>query len=506
MFTPTSPDVQSATSMSVSGSQMSQAPMSASMSQLGQLPAQLAPQPVDPFYQQTNLFPMNYHLYAPQPPPHVDLNKSANERTVGDLFIPNDLREYLQQRNEASLQQIPNNQLNLPLHVGPYHSLYPIDKHYENNDSIYGYPQTVFKCMSNRDGRLYCMRRLEGVPITSGRFLEPIKLWSQIKSANIVRVYDAFSTKAFGDISLILIYDYYPLSLNLMETHFYRIGNRDPELITEDILWSYMVQLTNATLAIHAKDFWVGDYDPSKIIVTSKTRARLSACAVSDIVDLAKNNHNNQKDAEAAERERALRVPHEQQNDLCRFGHLLLNLAKSTNVIKDVTDPVEIVKLLNYSDQFKTVLQYMLTPDANWERFQQLLAPHILRVCDGMENATDYFEANLTKEVENSRLVRLLAKLDVISERPEFLKDGSWSETGERYPVKLFKDFVFHQVDKNGKPVVDLAHIINCLNKLDAGVDENVLLVSPDEMTCLIMSYKQLKELVEKSFRQVVGR
>jgi PAB-dependent poly(A)-specific ribonuclease subunit 3 len=44
--------------------------------------------------------------------------------------------------------------------------------------------------------------------------------------------------------------------------------------------------------------------------------------------------------------------------------------------------------------------------------------------------------------------------------------DPRWSETGDRYLLKLFRDYVFHQVDENGRPVVDLAHVISCLNKV----------------------------------------
>ena len=44
--------------------------------------------------------------------------------------------------------------------------------------------------------------------------------------------------------------------------------------------------------------------------------------------------------------------------------------------------------------------------------------------------------------------------------------DPSWSETGDRYLIKLFRDYVFHQVEENGYPVVDMAHVLMCLNKV----------------------------------------
>ena len=58
----------------------------------------------------------------------------------------------------------------------------------------------------------------------------------------------------------------------------------------------------------------------------------------------------------------------------------------------------------------------------------------------------DRLESELTSELENARLVRLLAKFGFINERPEFARDARWSETGDRYIVRLFRDYVFHQV------------------------------------------------------------
>lgn len=75
-------------------------------------------------------------------------------------------------------------------------------------------------------------------------------------------------------------------------------------------------------------------------------------------------------------------------------------------------------------------------------------------------------ETNFGSELENSRLVKLLSKLNFINERPEFEKDPRWMETGDRYMIKLFRDYIFHQVNEMGVPVVDMGHVISCLNKV----------------------------------------
>ena len=44
--------------------------------------------------------------------------------------------------------------------------------------------------------------------------------------------------------------------------------------------------------------------------------------------------------------------------------------------------------------------------------------------------------------------------------------DDQWAETGDRYLLKLFRDYMFHQVLPSGQPWVDLAHIVQTLNKV----------------------------------------
>lgn len=59
-----------------------------------------------------------------------------------------------------------------------------------------------------------------------------------------------------------------------------------------------------------------------------------------------------------------------------------------------------------------------------------------------------------------------MAKLGFIIERPENDMSTSWSETGDRYLLKLYRDYVFHQVYEDGSPVLDFAHVVESLNKV----------------------------------------
>ena len=66
-------------------------------------------------------------------------------------------------------------------------------------------------------------------------------------------------------------------------------------------------------------------------------------------------------------------------------------------------------------------------------------------------------------------------------DRTELNLDTAWAETGDRYMLKLFRDYVFHQVMEDGRPFLDMAHVIACLNRLDAGVPDKVRSLLNDE-------------------------
>ena len=65
---------------------------------------------------------------------------------------------------------------------------------------------------------------------------------------------------------------------------------------------------------------------------------------------------------------------------------------------------------------------------------------------DEANRRIDLMEAELAKDVECARLFRLLTKLCTVVDRAELNGDESWSEYGDRYMLKLFRDYVFHQV------------------------------------------------------------
>ena len=56
--------------------------------------------------------------------------------------------------------------------------------------------------------------------------------------------------------------------------------------------------------------------------------------------------------------------------------------------------------------------------------------------------------------------------IDALTAHRRFAREPRWSETGDRYIIKLFRDYVFHQVDEHNNPVINLSHVLTCLNKV----------------------------------------
>ncbi|KAH7409661.1 PAB-dependent poly(A)-specific ribonuclease subunit PAN3 [Cadophora sp. MPI-SDFR-AT-0126] len=439
--------------------------------------------------------PLQYHLYAPIGAHRQDL--LAYQRHTHDFFMPNELREDLQKKSEAARQVMPNSQLPVVEH---YHTLVPLDISHHRSATVFGFPSWVYKAVSSKNGLTYVLRRIEGFRLSNANAVQSTKNWKRVDNAGVVSVIDAFTTRAFGDSSLIFVYNYYPLSKTLVETHFTntnRYGNRvATAVVSEQILWGYIVQIANAIKAIHAANLAARCMDPSKVLVTDKNRIRLNACSILDVIQF-------EADRPMVEL---------QQEDFILFGKLILAIATNNLNLASGNTPVkgslESLKR-NYSAEFRDTVEWLLTPaiapeTKDLNEFIRGISGQIMTSYDNSLHANDTAIGTLSQELENGRLFRLIAKLGTINERPEYDGDVKWSEVGERYILKLFRDYVFHQVNADGKPVVDLAHILECMNKLDAGSSQQIKLVSRDDQDCMIVSYKELKKQVDLAFGELL--
>lgn len=427
----------------------------------------------------------------------------------------------------------------LPRIVHRYHSLYPLeDSAKEKVSRVYNVPTSVYKAT---DGvAFFALRRIDGVRVNE--LTNPaVEAWRSIIHPHIVSLREVFVSNAFNNTnSLYVAYEFHP-GAETLEQRFPACAlsqNRppgyqnDPKGLSEDILWAILIQLVSAIRAIHAKGLSAAKLiNGSKIIIVGKNRLRISTGGMEDLLKY--------------ESRKAV-IHARQQEDVVALGQLMLRLAApvSDTTFSATQKALEDVAA-NCSAEFHSVLLRLMglisrpgsapvggpssTPPVltaaaptgpglssnppsttgqypSLDEIQQILAMRVFGHLEKTYNFADALESELCKELDNGRLFRLMVKLGFINERPEYEFSTSWSETGDRFPLKLFRDYVFHQVDEEGNPVLDVSHVVECLNKLEVGTDERILLMSRDEKSMLVLAYKDLKHYLTESFNELVHK
>uniref|UniRef100_A0A915PZS7 PAN2-PAN3 deadenylation complex subunit PAN3 n=1 Tax=Setaria digitata TaxID=48799 RepID=A0A915PZS7_9BILA len=441
------------------------------------------PQKDDRIYVTTN---GNFVYHGPLP--HIGKYKPPRGLSY---FTPPELKmELLQRQLAIQCRAEPSLYPDVPQNVEYFQNLVPLENvkfvggHMERG-IIGSHITTVYKAINGRDGMPYCLRRIHNFRLNAMKQLSLADNWKKLMHVNVVQLRDVIQTRQFGDYSLLFAYDYHPLSETLKNRHLNNRLNGSSKLgpianlssggpvVQESLMWSYIVQLSSALRAIHSAGMAARTVDPSKIIVFDKTK---------------------------------------QQDDLNGLGRVLIALAMgSLHAIRreNISNSISIINQQCTTD-LKNIITLLLQASTqrphSINEVMPMIGARFYAQLETTQMKNDLLENELSKELENGRLFRLLCKLNTITERAEFQMDMSWSETGDRYLLKLFRDYLFHQVTETGKPWIDMAHIVTSLNKLDAGVNEKIQLVSRDGENVLVVSYTDLRRCLENAFSELQNR
>ncbi|KAJ1937866.1 PAB-dependent poly(A)-specific ribonuclease subunit 3, partial [Linderina macrospora] len=370
----------------------------------------------------------------------------------------------------------------LPARVHSYHAVSPLEAVPAGISGMS--QQCVVKAQSINDGKQYCLRRVPGFRAKDDSSLHIIDKWKDIDHPNVVRVREAFTTRAFGDSSLIVVYDFKAMAMSLKR----RIIDQQ-EIVSEARLWRVVLQITSALKAIHSAGLSARMLNAATVLITPEDRVYLNSCGLADllmpetgyIIDVA------------------------QQEDLRAIGQILgLILGMNPENIAGIQGQTPaILPGASFSADFKQLFAYLhgrMTPVIAIDDVLRLAGPRMFAELDSARREADLYRTSLARETANGRIARLLCKLNFITERPEHIMDPEWSETGDRYLIKLFRDYVFHLVDDASRPVLDMAHVVGNLNKLDAGSSEKIMLMSRDGQSCLVVTYSEIKRCVDAAY------
>lgn len=355
--------------------------------------------PVHSFYYQPGpLLPLQHHLYAW---PHSTLgshgSNGSNFRLDQLLLRHEALRQRLLHRHHATLQVVADTK-GLPTEVHGYHSLSPVLQ-----DPLAGgvhYAVQRYKAFSSKHGgRVVELCRLAGFRLQHEQALVGLEAWTRLTHPQLVRLWEAFTTKAFGDDSLVLVFDFYPTAQPLSSVYFqsaaaaggggtsalegksaapsttfnnksFSSSNSAPSVpsaaappapqsafvwkkLNESAFWNLTVQLISVVSAVHAAGLACRTMEPTKLLIEplldeSRHRLRLVGCGLADFLahhmDPAGYLHT---------------LPLHQQDDLLSMGQLLLCLCcQSVTALQDVPLALQWIEQ-SFSSDVQQVILYL---------------------------------------------------------------------------------------------------------------------------------------------------
>jgi len=495
--------------------------------------------------QQQQVMVPSFSMYAGTPT-HVANMKVRNN--VPSFLAENELKLEILKRQHISQAQIdPESGCQLPANVDNFTQLCPLEPPPPSpmhKSQTFGYVTSVYKATNTKNGQCVVLRRIHGFRLVNTKCMVLVDQWKKLQHANLVALRQVFTTKAFHDHSMVFVYDFFPGAETLMLKHFNSPnqmaagnafmdpfngsgggggGTPDPNgrqftpgghksqmirqqamltgqngLLPENVVWTYVIQMTSALRHIHSAGLACRTLDPTKILIINKTRLLLNCCGIFDVLTFDPTSSNPM----AA-------MAHYQQEDLIALGKIVLALACNSFLAiqrGNLQTSMEIVTS-TYSSDMRNLIMYLLTNPNRLKTVNDLMPMIGARFYNQLDAAlthNDIIEAELSKEIESARLFRLLTKLCTVVDRAELNGDYGWAEYGDRYMLKLFRDYIFHQIMEDGRPWLDMAHVIACLNKLDAGVGEKVCLMSRDEQNVLVVNYSELRQCLEQSFAECI--
>jgi PAB-dependent poly(A)-specific ribonuclease subunit 3 len=394
------------------------------------------------------------------------------KRTLQTVGIPEPIRQHFRSLDIAALKQMPPDDERYKELPSRYSCAFPLDdpKSQRRAGGSFGYPSAVFRVTDNTDSNVYVVRRLDAVRTTQTVVQNALQKWVGVRHPCIVSLYAVLADKG----ALFFTHAYHPAAQTLKQ----RFVDQRGAPLAEALLWRVLTQLLLGIRAAHAHGVAVRAIGLTRILVTSGTKIRISCAGVPDVVEFESRRMLGELQAD----------------DLMKLGVVMLSLAARTAVSANMVHQAMGLARSQYSPSFTQILDALLSGQYSKVAAVCSMVPAD-RWCDELDislAASDGLHSHLRSEYECGRTVKLLLKLGMINERPEQTLAGArdWSETGDRYVLKLFRDFLFHQTQLDGTcPSLDAGHVISSLNKLDMGDQEKILLSSKNNKDLLVVSF-----------------
>ena len=358
--------------------------------------------------------------------------------------------------------------------------------------SSFGYPTSLFRVTSMSDGKLYVLRRIDSVRCVSHKIAQTVMhqwlsningrdddttTYNNNNNSNIigggfdhpgiVRWYKCFISQR----AVFFIHHYHAGAVTVRERFFSHhrqgqlatsgVGGGGGVPLPEPLIWSCLTQLVSAIRAVHGNSLAVRTLQLNHILCTQenntmsqnssagpyglpKLRLRINCIGIVDILEF-----ESRKGLEEL-----------QVMDMRSLGCILLSMTTGTEInSSDLYNNggqhqhqqqeqilYEYMKFVqqNYSRELYMIVQSLLHSNSPPAKIQVVASTMAMRAFDELDDAymcIDERHTSLSGIYESGRALRLLLKLAFVNERPEFGIDTSWSESGDCYILKLFRDF-----------------------------------------------------------------
>lgn len=491
-------------------------------------------------------FPQQHHQYQPtrQPrsPPertHLPPDFLPNSRrptsapTGTDIYANASLRENARAQVAVLLGRA-HPSLPVPEVVEGYYAILPLDQGPSPVYGISGPLAIMYKGVSAVRGTATALLRIVGTPpAPSTQIVRAGDAWKRVRHPGILCLKEVFTSRQFTAVTattmvpvneVVFAYEYayeYATRADTLFNVFLNAPTPDHRYhpLSEVTLWAVATQLLSAVAVVHSNRLALRDaLTTSRILVTGRNRVRISCVGLNDALDLGGGDHipfnNTNRSNTTNDGVAAL-----QKADLAAIGHVLATLALriDSKVVRggvllcgEDAAVHALRRLTPYGDDLTVLIMSLLrasmpASQVTTNQILGMIGPRLALELGNVWAHCDVLENKLFVEFDSSRMFRLMSLLGFVNERADAGVEPQWAETGDRYLLKLFRDYVFHRVDSEGNPILDMAHVTECLSRLDVGSPEQILLSSRDGASLLVASYEELRRCLMQSIDELRG-
>ncbi|VDN97160.1 unnamed protein product [Rodentolepis nana] len=429
------------------------------------------------------------------------LMRSTSPDTDATSYIEQATFRSIKAKIQACLPP-PTTDRKFPTQLGPYMSVTPMDTAPRASLSL-GFMTQSFRAWCPRLGRYVVLRCviLDSSKVITREAYMLANAFSEERDSTILRLLDVLPVTDFSDNSILFVYDFIPCARSLRDVFMLEHTKSPDQVVKSDFAperrsWFILVQLTQALRCAHKKMHRSLDVlNPTKILIQDGSRVYINCYGLRDVVNFPKSNEKQRPEVMAM--------------DFIALGNIMLGIIVGTQLAYE--KPTEYLPLLDsgVSPELRNIVRDLVLGNITTiDALVMATADHAYDCMESVNVLARNLETFLQREISNGRLLRLICKLNSVVERQNVstskYPEPDWSETDDRYMLKLFRDYVFHQVDQNGAPYLDLAHIVQALNKVEAGSTELVCLSSRKAHQVIIVTYADIRDFLDKSFSHLV--